>query len=51
MYEWMDARTTDEIDSVVLHARLHARAGNFRATTQDRIGIRQRSNINLVQAF
>src|SRR5690349_20999964 len=44
----MDARTSNEIDCVVLYSRLHASARNFQAATQDLVAVWQRFDIDLI---
>src|SRR5678815_226884 len=50
MNERMRARAPHEIHCVTLNARLHSRARNLRSAVKDRIRIRKRSNVYLIEA-
>src|SRR3954454_2432125 len=51
MNEWMRARASHQIDGVMLNPWLHARARNLRAALQNRIRIRKRPDVDLIEPF
>ena len=51
MNERMRTRAPHKIDRVVLNARFHARARNLPAALNDRLWIRQRLYVDVVEAL
>src|SRR6266568_9090782 len=49
MNERMRASAADDVDSISLHAWLHARTAHLNAAARDGIRLSQRLNINLIQ--